>query len=98
MKRDPKERFIKIHMDSISVKRVKSRFFWHRCEKCRQEFRREPMYECECLDEFSLSSFYYYFGCTNCFSDKDKFVEWLQDTGRVYTNESLERWYRTRYE
>ena len=84
MKRDPKERFIKIHMDSISVKRVKSRFFWHRCEKC--------------LDEFSLSSFYYYFGCTNCFSDKDKFVEWLQDTGRVYTNESLERWYRTRYE
>lgn len=27
MKRDPKERFIKIHMDSIAVKRVKSRFF-----------------------------------------------------------------------
>ena len=98
MKRDPKELFIKQHLNSITTKKVKSIFFWHKCEKCGKEFRREPMYECECLDEFSLSSFYYYFGCTNCFSDKDKFVEWLQDTGRVYTNESLERWYRTRYE
>ena len=98
MKRDPKELFIKQHLNSITTKKVKSIFFWHKCEKCGQEFRREPMYECECLDEFLLYSFYYYYGCTNCFSDKNEFIEWLQDTKRVYTRESLERYYRTRYE
>lgn len=54
-------------MDSITVKKIKSLLFWHKCEKCKKEFVRESMYECECLDELLLSSFYYYFGCTNCF-------------------------------
>ena len=29
MKRDPKERFIKIHMDSITVKKIKPLFLWY---------------------------------------------------------------------
>ena len=52
MKRDPKERFIKIHMDSISVKKIKPLVFWHKCEKCKKEFVREPIYSCSYLDDF----------------------------------------------
>ena len=52
MKRDPKERFIKIHMDSITVKKIKPLLFWYKCEKCKKEFVREPMYSCSYLDDF----------------------------------------------
>ena len=88
MKRDPKERFIKIHMDSISVKKIKPLVFWHKCEKCKKEFVREPIYSCSYLDDF-WEYYHEYYGCSHCFQDKDEFVIWLQDTGILYTEDSL---------
>lgn len=95
MKRDPKERFIKIHMDSISVKRVKPLLVWHKCEKCKKEFVREPIYSCSYLDDY-WEHYYEYYGCSHCFQDKNEFVTWLQDTGRLYTEESLRKLYKER--
>lgn len=88
MKRDPKERFIKIHMDSITVKKIKPLLFWYKCEKCKKEFRREPIYSCRYLNYF-YERYSIYHGCSHCFSDKNEFVKWLQDTRRLYTEESL---------
>jgi hypothetical protein len=90
MKRDPKERFIKIHMDSITVKKIKPLLFWYKCEKCKKEFVREPIYSCSYLDDF-WEHHYIYHGCSHCFQDKNEFVTWLQDTGRLYTEESLKK-------
>ena len=95
MKRDPKERFIKIHMDSISVKKIRPLFLWYQCEKCHKECRREPIYSCSYLDDF-WEYYHEYYGCSHCFQDKDEFVTWLQDTGRLYTEESLKKLYKYR--
>lgn len=90
MKRDPAERYIKERMDSISVKKIRPLFLWCQCEKCKKEFVREPIYSCSYLDDFWEHHFEYY-GCSRCFQDKDEFVTWLQDTGRLYTEESLKK-------
>lgn len=90
MKRDPKERFIKIYMDSISVKKIKPLLVWYKCEKCKKEFVREPIYSCSYLDVF-WEHYFEYYGCSHCFQDKDEFVKWLQATGRLYTEDSLKR-------
>ena len=95
MKRDPKERFIKIHMDSISVKKIKPLLFWYKCEKCKKEFVREPMYHCSCLKYF-WEHYFEYYGCSHCFQDKNEFVTWLQYIGRLYTEESLKKLYKER--
>lgn len=90
MKRDPKERFIKIHMDSITVKKIKPLLFWYKYEKCNKEFVREPMYSCRYFDDFWERHCIYH-GCSHCFQDKSEFVTWLQYTGRLYTEESLRK-------
>ena len=90
MKRDPAERFIKIHMDSISVKKIKPLVFWYKCEKCKKEFVRELIYNCSYFDYF-WEHYFEYYGCSHCFQDKDEFVKWLQDTGRLYTEDSLRK-------
>lgn len=84
MKRDPAEKYIKKHMDSISVKKMRPVFLWCRCEKCHKEFRREPIYSCSYLDDF-WEHYFKCYGCSHCFKDKDEFVTWLQDTGMLYT-------------
>ena len=48
MKRDPAERYIKQHIASITVKKIRPLFLWYECKKCHKEFRREPMYHCSC--------------------------------------------------
>lgn len=90
MKRDPVEIYIKERMDSISVKKIRPLFLWHQCEKCHKEFRREPIYSCSYLKYF-WEHYYEYYGCSHCFQDKDEFVKWLQDTGKLYTEDSLRK-------
>ena len=97
MKRDPVERYIQDHMNSITVKRINPLFSWCKCEKCHKEFRREPIYDCHCKDDwFTYGIYYDYYGCTNCFSNKDAFVKWLQDNDVLYTEESLRKVYQKR--
>lgn len=90
MKRNPVERYIKKRMDSISVKKIRPLFLWCRCEKCHKEFRRELMYHCSYLRYF-WEHYFEYYGCSQCFQDKDEFVKWLQATGKLYTEESLRK-------
>lgn len=90
MKRDPVEIYIKKRMDSITVNKIKPLFLWHKCPKCNKEFRREPMYCCNCKDDwFDFDCYNEYYGCTHCFSSKDNFVKWLQDNNILYTEDSL---------
>lgn len=35
--------------------------------------------------------YFEYYGYSHCFQDKDEFVKWLQDTGRLYTEDSLRK-------
>ena len=93
MKRDPAERYIKQHMDSITLKKIKPLILWHKCEKCGNEFVREFIYKCEYLDDW-WEHYFSYYGCTNCFFSKDNFVKWLQENGKIYTEESLRKLYK----
>lgn len=88
--RDPAERYIKEHMDSIRVKKIRPLFLWCQCEKCHKEFRRELIYHCSGLRYF-LEHYFGYYGCSHCFQDKDEFAKWLQDTERLYTEDSLRK-------
>ena len=62
----------------------------YKCEKCKKEFVRELIYNCSYLDYF-WEHYFEYYGCSHCFQDKDEFVKWLQDTGRLYTEDSLRK-------
>ena len=93
MKRDPAERYIKERMDSISVKKIRPLFLWCQCEKCHKEFRRELIYSCSYLDDF-WEHYFEYYGCSHCFPEKNEFVKWLQDTERLYTEDSLREKYK----
>lgn len=83
MKRDSAERYIKEHMDSISVKRIRPLSLRCQCEKCHKEYRRELMYRCNC------GIYNNYYGCAQCFPNKNNFLKWLQDNDILYTEESL---------
>lgn len=85
MKHDPAERYIKERMDSISVKKIRPLSLRCQCEKCHKEYRRELMYRCNC------GIYNNYYGCAHCFQDKEEFVKWLQDTGSLYTEDSLRK-------
>lgn len=90
MKRDPAEKYINEHMNSISVKKIRPVFLWCQCEKCHKEFRRELIYYCNCKDDwFEYGCYNDYYGCTHCFPNKDNFLKWLQDNDILYTEESL---------
>ncbi|NSK77510.1 hypothetical protein [Blautia massiliensis (ex Durand et al. 2017)] len=83
MKRDSAERYIKEHMDSISVKKIRPLSLRCQCEKCHKEYRRELMYRCNC------GIYNNYYGCAQCFPNKNNFLKWLQDNDILYTEESL---------
>lgn len=83
MKRDSAERYIKEHMDSISVKKIRPLSLRCQCEKCHKEYRRELMYRCNC------GIYNNYYGCDQCFPNKNNFLKWLQDNDILYTEESL---------
>lgn len=53
------------------------------CEKCHKEYRRELMYRCNC------GIYNNYYGCAQCFPNKNNFLKWLQDNDILYTEESL---------
>ena len=90
MKRDPKQTYIENHMKSISVNKIFPFLFYCKCEKCGMEYIREPMYECSSKD-WLLGKYHYVRGCTNCFSNKKVFTEWLQDNDYLYTEEYLSK-------
>lgn len=87
MKRDPKENYVKRHMNSINVRKIKP-IFYCKCVKCGMEYKRETMYECSFLDdwfEYTVEKT----GCTECFSSKYDFLKWLQNKNILYTEEWL---------
>ena len=101
MKRDPIDKYIRGHIDSISVKKIKPRFSYKKCSKCGMEYKKEEMYKCSAVDiEYDhflrLNKFFdgqHVFGCEYCFSSKYDFLKWLKDNGAFYTEEELKVYY-----
>ena len=64
MKRTPKVEIYRIEDDIV---RVKSIFSWHKCEKCKLEFRREYGWEYTYSDyHFSPSNYFSKYICGSC--------------------------------
>ena len=93
MKRDPEKQYIKEKMESIRVKKIHPRFFYHTCTKCKFEYRKEHMYQCDWDDSLLINSYTRY-GCSHCFDSETQFVKYLQDKGILYNEESLKKAYR----
>lgn len=97
MKRDPKEQYIKKKMKSITFKKIHPRFFYHKCNKCGFEYKKELMYKCSLNDRVLENVTYTYYGCTHCFSSLIQFTKYLQDSGMIYTEKSLKDTYYRKY-
>lgn len=97
MKRDPKEKFVADHLNSISIHEFTPIFFYHHCDKCGMEYKRELMYECDFRDY--MSSFVIRrIGCSRCFPSKNDFRKWLEETGKLYTREFLVKNYENTFD
>lgn len=92
MKRDPEKQYIKEKMESIRVKKIHPRFFYHTCVKCHFEYKKEQMYQCDWDDSLLIRSYTRY-GCSHCFNSETEFVKYLQDNGILYTEETLKEAY-----
>lgn len=52
------------------------RLFWYQCDKCKNEFRNEQIYELEyplILGHYLMGTIY---GCSRCFDDMEGFKEY----------------------
>lgn len=79
MERNPKEHKRMQYYKNIQYRRIRPLFFWEKCDKCGNEFRRETMYE---LTEPSVCGFtwsYYKRGCRNCFATIEDFKKWCEE-------------------
>lgn len=89
MERDPKEVRKRNYYKNLNVRVFKPLFFWHSCECCGHEYRREPMYEC--AEPSLIFTWTHYFrGCMNCFSSKEHFLQWLMEEGYVLDDKAFE--------
>lgn len=80
MKRNPIEAAKKEYYDSIRFKKIKPRFFFKTCDKCHNEFKKEPMYECSFSDDYFTGVTHYVHGCTECFSSIEEFKTYCHET------------------
>lgn len=92
MRRDPIDKYVRGHIDSISVKKIKPRFSYKRCVKCEMEYKKEEVYKCSWLDK-KYSNYHHMYGCVNCFSSEGRFIKYLQQYRCLYTEESLKHCY-----
>lgn len=92
MIRDPREKFINDHLNSISIHKFFPILFYYHCGKCGMEYKRELMYECKCRD-YMTSFTIYRTGCSRYFPSKNDFRKWLEKTGKLYKREFLEDYY-----
>lgn len=78
MERNPKEYKKMQYYRSILYRKIRPLFFWERCDKCGNEFRRETMYEVEIPSIIGFPWRYYKHGCSKCFLQIDDFKEWCK--------------------
>lgn len=83
MRRSPLEEQKKSYFKWLRIKKIKPLFFFYRCDKCGDEFRREIMFECEEPSIVGLSWNYYKRGCRHCFGNETEFRNWLEETGKI---------------
>lgn len=82
MERNPLDEFKRQYQASAKIKRIYPRIFWWKCDKCKNEFKKEMMYKCEAPTIIKGVIFEYYFnvkGCANCFRSEDEFKKHLID-------------------
>ncbi len=84
-------------MNSIKVKKIYPRFFYHQCIKCRFEYKKELMYKCSLDDSVLENVTYTRYGCTHCFDSLIQFTKYLQDRGMIYDEAYLRATYYRKY-
>lgn len=74
MKRDPNEAALEKWKSEIKWSRIKPRWFWKQCDKCKMEYRKELIYRLT-YDALPGASFHMQdiYGCNHCFSNIDEF-------------------------
>lgn len=81
-KRNPLEEIKKKYFHNLKIRKIHPVFFYHECIKCKNEFCRETMYECQ-EDSIYFSWFNYYVGCNHCFNSKSDFLNYLEQTNKI---------------
>ena len=86
MKRDPNEAASKYFQTkrewkaSIKSSMIKPKWFWKKCDKCRMEYKKEPMYHIK-YNEFpckTIHSVRHIYGCIHCFSNIEDFKAYCE--------------------
>lgn len=99
MRRNPMNKAIEEYMQGIKVKKIHPRLTYHRCEMCGYEYKKEPMWEARVPLVIFEGHTRYYIGCQHCFQTRDEFRKYLEERGKIYTEESFknDRWLRAMY-
>ena len=87
-RRNPLEETKKRYFQNLKIRKIHPWLFYHSCIKCGDEFCRETMYECRSTNIY-LYHDNYYRGCTHCFNNKNDFRKYLEDEGKIYTEDNF---------
>ncbi len=79
MERNPKEYEKLQYYKNVRYRKIRPLFFWYKCDKCGNEFRRETMYELIEPSIIGVSWDYHKRGCQNCFPTKEHFKKWCEE-------------------
>lgn len=88
LKRDPIKKLKEKYTKRFQIIEFFPLLFWKKCEKCRNEFKREGMWQTIIwLDSFNRYMYRYRYmygyGCKECFHTKEEFREFLIENGYV---------------
>lgn len=80
MRRNPTETKKKQYFKNIKFRKIKPRFIWHTCTKCKNEFRNETMFECTEPSIMNFNWNYTKYGCSHCFQNQKEFETFMRET------------------
>ena len=86
MKRNPCEVEKIKYYKNIHIKKCFP-ILYTECCKCKMEYKFESMYECSYMSHI-IDWIFYKHGCTECFSSKDEFRKYLENTGTLLTEDN----------
>ncbi len=86
--RNPLEVIKKRYFKHLIIKKIYPLLFYKKCIKCGNEFCRESMYKCKEPSIYFLWS-KYFTGCTHCFKSKEELKKYLEENGRILTEDDF---------
>lgn len=89
MKQNPYDVAEKNYMRHIYSKKIRPRFSYCQCYKCRQEYKKEPMFKIE-AKSYLFTFYHTYYGCSHCFHTIEDFRKYLESQNKLLTHEDFE--------